>query len=79
MQHSKASLIVSVSMFIDLKLTCNKKLANLKIIFSMSLLDVYIHQIAKCKIFGTLLGFTLQPHVKILPIYPYFSVDILKI
>ena len=31
------------------------------------------------KLFGTLLCFTLQPHVKILPIDPYFSFDILKI
>ena len=31
------------------------------------------------QIFGTLLGFTLQPHVKILPIDPYFAFDILKI
>ena len=29
-------------------------------------------------IFGTSLGFTLQHHVKILPIDPYFSFDILK-
>ena len=31
------------------------------------------------KIFGNPLGFTLQPNVKIVPIDPYFSLDILKI
>ena len=31
------------------------------------------------QIFRTLLGFSLQPHVKMLPIDPYFSFDILKI
>ena len=31
------------------------------------------------QIFGTPLGFTLQPHVKILPTDPYFSFDVLKI
>ena len=30
------------------------------------------------QMFGTPLGFTLQPHVKILPIDPYFSFDIFE-
>ena len=30
------------------------------------------------QIFGTSLGFTLQPNVKILPIDPYFSFDIFE-
>ena len=30
-------------------------------------------------IFGTLLSFTLQPHVKFLPIDPYFSFNMLQI